>query len=375
MERMRARVGGGHVPHAWLLVGPAGAGKRSAALAIAAALECSEEPYVGCGRCSACARVARRRFPDVQHIVPEGPLIPVDVIRENVLPEAARSTFEGRYKVFVIEEADKMNEAAQSALLKTLEEPVPGVVFVLVTDHLEEILETVTSRCQVVHMEPLSEARVVDALVREGGSPEMARLAARVSQGNLGRARELAFDESIRARRLFWTGIPRRLASPVDALDAAAEVIDQVAEAVTERAADQKAEVAELADAIGDGRGTATLRNSLALRHKRELRRVEQEVLGEAFATLASFYRDVLAVRAGGGDAVTNLDLFDEIELWSRADVPARGLVAAVERCLAARASLVFNANHLLATEVVLLEAARLAPAPARVGVGAEANR
>ncbi|MDQ3646739.1 MAG: DNA polymerase III subunit delta' [Actinomycetota bacterium] len=368
----RQRVRAGSTSHAWLLAGPSGAGKMTAALAIAAALNCNEEPNIGCGECSRCLRVMRRRFPDVQHVVPEGPLIPVDLIRETVLPEAARSTFEGRYKVFIIEEADKMNEAAQNALLKTLEEPVPGTVFILITDQLDEVLETIQSRCQVVYLDPIPEATVAESLQREGAAEEVAQVAARIAQGDLGRARALAFEDHVAERRRFWTGIPRRLTSSIDALDLAAEVIDQVAHAVKAREAEQKTEITDLSDAIGEGRGTAAARNALALRHKRELRRVEQEVLGEALETAASFYRDVVAVRSRGADALSNLDMYEEIETWSRSSVADVALLQAVERCLAARSSLVFNANQLLAVEAALLEAARLVPPPARVGVEAD---
>src|SRR5687767_15984864 len=113
LEGLARQISLGEVPHAWLLLGPSGSGKRAAAKAIAAALNCSEQPGVGCGTCTTCARIVRGRHPDVHQIAPEGPLIPVDVIREIVVPEASRSPFEGRRKVFIIEESDRMNEPAQ----------------------------------------------------------------------------------------------------------------------------------------------------------------------------------------------------------------------------------------------------------------------
>ena len=111
------QVAAGEIAHAWLLLGPAGSGKRTTAVAIAASLNCSVEPGVGCGQCSSCGRIQRGRHPDVHHVVPEGPIIPVDIIREIIIPEASRSPFEGRFKMFIIEEADRMNESAQNALL------------------------------------------------------------------------------------------------------------------------------------------------------------------------------------------------------------------------------------------------------------------
>jgi DNA polymerase-3 subunit delta' len=365
---LAAQVRKGDVSHAWLFAGPSGSGKRPAATAMAAALNCSVEPDVGCGRCSSCLRIARHRHPDVHHVVPEGPLIPVSTIRESVIPEAYRSPFEGRRKVFVIEEADRMNPEAQNALLKTLEEPQADTVFVLISDREDELLETVRSRCRRIQLEPVPEARMVEVLEAEGAGPGEALLAARLSDGDIERARAFAFDEGTRARRKLWLSIPRRLASPVDALDAATEITAEGKEAVKARERAQKAEVEELADAMGEGRGTATVRNALLKRHKRELRRLEEEVLGESLYALASFYRDVLALRSHGSEAVANTDALDELQHWADAGVSDPALVCAIERCIDTRSALTTNANATLALEAALVEVATLVPPSARVG-------
>ena len=363
-ERLRRLLAAEEVAHAWLLLGPAGSGKSAVALAMAAALNCPVEPAVGCGECSSCVRILRRRHPDVHHIAPEGPLIPVDVIRELVIPEASRSPFEGVRKVFVLEESDRMNDPAQNALLKTLEEPQPDTVFILISDQEEDLLETVRSRCRILRMEPVPEPRIVEVLQQDGVPETRARLAARLSEGDLGRARSMGLDEAVQKRRERWLSIPSRLLSPVDALDAAAEIIGEARESVVAREAVQKTEVIELAEAMGEGRGTATARTALAKRHRRELRRLEEEVLGEALATLASFYRDVLVLRSGGNDAVVNLDLVGEIESWAETtEITGPNLLAAAERFVQARASLARNANQTLAIESTLLEVAGLIPA------------
>ena len=183
------QVAAGEIAHAWLLLGPAGSGKHTTAVAIAASLNCSVEPGVGCGECSSCARIQRGRHPDVHHVIPEGPIIPVDIIREIIIPEASRSPFEGRFKVFIIEEADRMNESAQNALLKTLEEPQPDTVFVLVSDNEEEVLDTIRSRCRIVRLEPVSEGRIVQLLVEAGVPDDRALLAALVRRGFRARSR------------------------------------------------------------------------------------------------------------------------------------------------------------------------------------------
>jgi DNA polymerase III subunit delta' len=361
------QVASGEIAHAWLLLGPAGSGKRPTSVAMAAAIQCREEPGVGCGKCSTCLRILRHRHPDVHHIVPEGPLIPVDVIREQVIPEAARSPFEATMKVFIIEEAERMNPAAQNALLKTLEEPPGDTVFILISDREEELLETISSRCRVVRLEPVPEQRIVELLVRQGITEEAALIAARVSDGDLERALAVATDDITGKRRRLWLQIPHRLSSPVDALDAAVEVLEEAKLGVHDLEFHQKAEAQELADILGERRGTAAARNALAKKHKRELKRREEELLGEALQTIASFYRDVLALRAGGVEAVSNIDMFDELEAWARSDVTDRALLRATERCLETRATFVSNANPTLAMEATLVEIGHLVPATARV--------
>lgn len=356
VEGLAAQLASEEVAHSWLLVGPSGSGKRAAALAMAAALNCEEEPGVGCGTCSTCARIMRRRHPDVHHIVPEGPLIPVDVVREVVLPEASRSPFEGRTKVFVIEEADRMNDPAQNAILKTLEEPHPDTVFILVSHFEQEVLETIRSRCRIVHLEPVSEARIVELLEEDGAPDEVALLAARLAEGDFDRARALAEDPAVFERRQKWISLPNRLRTPTDALDAASEVLDEVKAALKDREHVQKLETQELAEAMGEGRGTAHARNTLATRHKREIRRLEEDLYGEALASLASFYRDVLALRSGGDEAITNIDLLDELRTWAGAPVTDSALVGAIERCLKTRGTFKMNANATLAIESTLLD-------------------
>src|SRR5688572_21448701 len=280
-EGLARQMASEETAHSWLLLGPRGAGKRVAAMAMAAAANCPEEPGVGCGQCSSCERIMRRRHPDVHHIVPEGPLIPVDQIRDMVIPEASRSPFEGRSKVFIIEEAERMNDAAQNSLLKTLEEPQADTMFILVSDREDEVLETITSRCRVVRLAPISLDGVVEMLVGRGVAEADARTAARISDGDPERALQLIEEPAVSERRRLWATMPARLTGPVAALDVATEILEQSKIAMKDREQQQKVEIAELAEAMGEGRGTAGARNALATRHKREARRAEEEVLGE----------------------------------------------------------------------------------------------
>ena len=353
------------VPHAWLLLGPTGSGKRATALAMAAAFNCPRLPGVGCGSCSTCSRIIAGRHPDVHLIAPEGQNISVDVIRTGVIPEAARSPFEGRRKIFVIEEAERMHPAAQNALLKTLEEPPEDTVIILVCDQEDELLETVRSRCRVLHFQRVSSDAILEVLSSEGADPQLSRLAGRIADGDINRARSFALEPEAQERHRSFARVPGRLTSSLEALDAAAEIVAEAAEAVKGRSESQKQEVADLAVALGEGRGTAAARASLAKRHKRELRRLETEILNEALWTIASWYRDVLAVRRGAPDAIANLDLMDAVARWAGAAEPDdRALLAAMHRCAVTPGALARNANPSLAIEATLVELAAMAPPP-----------
>jgi len=361
---LERQVSTGDIAHSWLLLGPRGAGKTSASLAMAASVNCPVAPAVGCGECSSCLRILRRRHPDVHHVSAEGAFILVDQIRESVIAIASRSPFEGRRKVFIVEEADRMNPSAQNALLKTLEEPFEDTLIILLSAREEELLDTIKSRCRMVHLQRVAEEQIATMLEREGTSPEKALLAARVCEGDFQRALVLVSSPSAWDRRSLWLSIPRRLVSAVDALDAAAEIVAEARTAAKEREGEQKAEVTELAEAMGEGRGTGSVRTALAKRHRRELRRTEETVLSDALDVLGSFYRDALALRAGG-EAVANLDRLDELRTWADSPTSDSAFVGAIEACVAARSALFKNANVALTIENALLELARRVPAAA----------
>jgi DNA polymerase-3 subunit delta' len=301
---LRSAVESGSPGHAWLFAGPEGVGRRPAALAFAAALNCDAS---GCGTCRSCRKVLRGVHPDVHHVAPEGQQILVDQIRgsatdRGVIPEASRSPVEGRTKVFVIEDAAQMNLHAANALLKVLEEPPPGATFVLVTADPEALPETVVSRCRRVDFTPLAPEAVRRILVEHHRlSPEEAAWAARVG-GSLPRALRLAFDPDARARRAAHRSLPMRLAAGdlAEAVRAAEEVRAEAEAAAAAVRAEHERALAELAEATGEGRGSAAGRRRLAERQRREARRAETDAYLHALDDLAAAYRDRLVAGAGG---------------------------------------------------------------------------
>lgn len=165
----------GTLPPSLIFSGPAGAGKRRAALATAEAINCLSprgegESYDSCGRCAACVRISRDAHPDVAVVEPgDSGSIKIDQVRE-VIDSAGYRPFEGRRRVVIINDADAMAPSPQNALLKILEEPPPSSVFILVTARPDMLLPTVQSRCQRLRFQlagqPTSDAEATEVARR-----------------------------------------------------------------------------------------------------------------------------------------------------------------------------------------------------------------
>jgi DNA polymerase III subunit delta' len=300
-------VAGGRVTHAWLFTGPPGIGKLHTARVFAAALNC---PAGGDGTCDSCRRILRGVHPDVHLIVPEGDNLLVEDVRA-VREEAFRTHYEAPTAVFILDEADRLTEAAANALLKVLEEPPPGVVFVLVARSAEALVDTVPSRARTLPFVSLSLAELTTALGHDLRlDRDQTTWAAAASHGRLARARALLTDEAARTRRSSVLDLTERLATgrPSEALAAAATVVaiaDEVAAAARFR---QEREQAEFEEALGTGRGAGALRKRLETRHRRELRRTRFDALRDSVADLLGAYRDMALLAApsdaGGGSGV-----------------------------------------------------------------------
>ncbi len=224
---LTAALQSGRVPHALLFHGPQGVGKHAAALAMAQALVCREDP-VGCSTCTQCRRAARLIHPDVTAIFPApksmndsderaildqwatdpyrrtdpwpAATISIERIRAIRLGSSMRS-FEGGARVTLIADADRMRPEAANALLKILEEPPGNSYFILITDRPNALLPTILSRCQQVRFSPLPEAVIASGLVSRRDLAETeAENVARLACGSFRRALEL-LDEDIGARR------------------------------------------------------------------------------------------------------------------------------------------------------------------------------
>ncbi|MGZ4126606.1 MAG: DNA polymerase III subunit delta' [Actinomycetota bacterium] len=351
---LRDAVASGVAGHAYVFVGPQGVGRELAALALAASLNC---PDGGCGVCDVCARILRRSYPDVYTIAPQGAQILVDQVRA-VRENAHLSPYEGRVKVFIFEDAHRLNPAASNALLKVLEEPPGDVVFVLVTSSPEDLLPTVVSRCRRVDFFPLGPAEIARVLIEQHDTdPRMAAWAARTG-GDLSTALRFVKDPEAPERRHGHLDIPGRLVrnGPSEAVRIAAEIADEAAAAVAALAKRHAEEMTRYLDAFGDSRATGPARKRMEERHKRESRRVETEVFDSALRDVASFYRDVLLAGAGVPDeALINVEMVERLRRAAEVADP-RWLVGALESIEEARRALQRNVQAVLALEAVFME-------------------
>lgn len=343
--------------HSWLITGPPGSGRTLAAWAFAAALEC---PDAGCGHCRSCQAVAAGTHPDVLRVAPEGLSLGVGEARALV-SQVAAAPVSGPRRVICVEEADRLTEGAAAALLKPLEEPPEGVVFLLCAPSPLDLPVTIRSRCRALALrEPASDdvARLLEA---EGVDPAMAAFAARAAGGHVGRARHLATDESARTRRAEVLALPTRLRSVAAAWTAAADLLEAVTrEAGLAAAARDKAETARARTALGAPaggrapRGTAGALKELERTQRSRATRTQRDALDLALVDLAGLYRDVLVRQLGTGLAPVHPDQASTVDALAARGGPAATL-SRLEAVLATREAVAGNVAPLLALEVLAL--------------------
>jgi len=341
--------------HAWLLTGPPGCGRSTAARAFAAALQC---PDHGCGTCRECRTALGGSHADVRIVATEGLSIKVEDTRALVLEAGLRPSV-GTWRVIVIEDADRLTERAADALLKALEEPTPRTVWILCAPSLEDVIVTIRSRCRHVRLRTPPVAAVADLLTRRDGIPEtMALYAARAAQCHVGMARRLARDEGARNRRHEVVGLPLRIRSVGDAVGAAADlagIADD--EAGSSAAARDAAERTRLLETMGADPAARTqpphVRSQLAALEKEQKARATRfgrDVVDRALVDLLSMYRDALLVRTGSSSALVNADNAEQVGALAAA-LPAERLLQCMDAIGEARERINLNVPPLLALE------------------------
>ncbi len=277
--------------HAYLLVGPAGAGANALSSAFAAALLC---PDGGCGACRSCRLALDGTHPDVHVFERQGASLSV-ADAQAVIAAASRSPMEGARKILVLTDFHLVTQAAPT-LLKTIEEPPESTIFVILADLVTPELATIASRCVEVEVRPLPTALIASQLEAAGAEPDRAAAVAEAAAGDLDRAIRLLADDGLAGRRAAWASVPFRLDDTgATAVVIAEELLDLVARSGTALESIHVAERAALDErlAVSGERGGG--RRQLEAAQRRQVRRHRTDELRAGLAVLASSYRDALA--------------------------------------------------------------------------------
>lgn len=346
--------------HAWLITGPPGSGRSVAATAFAAALQCTGEP-VGCGQCPGCRTTLAKTNADVVFVATETSIITVDTAR-SLVQQAQSSPSQGKWRVLVVEDADRLGESGANALLKAIEEPPAHTVWLLCAPSPEDMIATIRSRCRHLGLRIPRAGAVADLLVDEGvADPETALEAARAAQSHIGLARALARDPQMRQRRREIITAPARVRSVGEAVIAAGRLLEtaraQADAQVGERNAREKS---ELLRQLGMDEGERATKQSRALLRqleedqKRRAKRALTDALDRALVDLLAIYRDVLMVQLDSGQELINTDLSDLVHGIAADSSPAQTM-ARIDHIEQARRRLIANGNVLLVLEAMVV--------------------
>ena len=197
IEHLQSAIAMKKISHAYIFDGEKGSGKNFLADIFASALQCEAEDGRPCGACTSCKQSEGRNHPDIIRITHEKPnTISVDDIRQQLCGDIQIKPYKGPYKIYIVDEAEKLNVQAQNALLKTIEEPPAYAVILLLTTNAEKFLPTILSRCVTLHMKPTKDSQVRKYLMEQVKIPDyQADICVAFAQGNVGKAKRLALSE------------------------------------------------------------------------------------------------------------------------------------------------------------------------------------
>lgn len=347
-EFLRASVASGRVSHAYLFTGPAGSNKTAAAYAFAQAILCKDH---GCRTCDDCRRIERRKHPDVHFYTPEGAQgYLIEQIRE-IVSGVSLAPIRAKGKVYILDRVDLLGVSAANAFLKTLEEPVEGVTFILLGRTREAVLPTIVSRCQVVPFRHIPAREAAGILSQKTGvTPEQARIAIEACNGSITRA--MTFAKSAE-RAEFRTRIMEVLSNlPLsderDVLEYAAELIERAKAPLDNVRTQQSEELAESADFL-----TKTALKQIELRHKRALSMATRESLNQTTSIIRSWLRDVLMIASGTPDLIVNIDQREVLQRVAQKVTPA-SIMSALREAYKTDETLSYNVSSETCLDVLL---------------------
>jgi len=306
-----------NIHHAWLFTGPPGSGRSQIALAFAAALLCSEG---GCSSCSSCEMIRVGNHPDVLVLNTERVQISIDEVNEFI-EKSIHMPAIGKYRIMVVEDADRMSERTSNVLLKSLEEPPKGTIWMLCAPSEADLIPTIRSRVRRIQLKVPTVEAVAQLLVDKYGIGfELAQQSAAQAQSHVGMARRLASNSGARDRRkqalqavLGITDIP----SAIKAAENLAKLAESDGAQLTGEQDDfERQELMTRLGVTEDSKLNASSRSQLKKleeSQKRRATRSKRDGLDRILVDLMGLYRDVLTVQLGAGEALINVDLVAEV--------------------------------------------------------------
>lgn len=301
------------VHHAWLLTGPPGSGRSNLAHAFAKALLCAEG---GCGACHTCQLAAAGTHPDITVLATDKIVISIDEVRKMVADSQFGGSM-GKFRIMIIEDADRMAERSSNVLLKALEEPPAGTIWLLCAPSEADMLPTIRSRVRRVGLKVPSVSEVARLLTeRDGIDAKLAMQVAAEAQSHIGMARRLATSHEARSRRRESLLAALHINNVTAAVNASAqwlEVAKKDADALTEER--DAAEKIELLKSLGVAEGDSVPPNlrvdlkNLEESQKRRAARSLRDGLDRILVDLLALYRDILTIQLGAKAPLVNEDL------------------------------------------------------------------
>ena len=353
----RAASPEGSLAQAWLITGPPGSGRSTAARAFAATLQC--ETGTGCGQCRACRTTAAGTHPDVTVVATDKLSIAKEEVRALVMT-AQRAPATGRHRVVIVEDADRMTAGTFNVLLKSIEEPPPSTVWMLCAPSAEDLAPTIRSRCRLVTLSVPSSEVVAELLRRRDGiDGPLADRAARAAQGHIGLALRYATQEGALAAREESARTLLGLRGTGAAVLAAQALVDRATAEAKEHsdlvAAEEKDRFLHSAG-IEDGKVPPSLRSQVRQLEedaKRRQTRLVRDVLDRYLLDAHSVLRDVLSRQLGTGAELVNIEVSAEIE-QAASEGTGRITLGLLEAVQEARERISGNVPPLLAIEALL---------------------
>lgn len=361
-----ATTGEAGMTHAWLITGPPGSGRSNLAFAFAAALL-----SIGGDEAAVQAQVDARSHPDLTVLRTDNVVIRIDDVR-GILASSQFAPSVARYRVMVVEDADRMAERTSNVLLKALEEPPPRTVWILCAPSEADLLPTIRSRVRVVRLTTPSVDEVAQLLVRRDGIAEHdAHRAAREAQSHIGMARRLATNDEARERRRETLELALGVRSVADAVLAAAHLHELAkadgAAVSEERDVHEREQFLRSLGVEPGGTVPAGLRGQLKTLEDDQKRRATRSLrdgIDRILVDLQSLYRDVLLLQLGVEVELVNVAIHDRLtDAAAAADAPAT--LAMLEAISTAQRRIEGNVAPLLALEAMLVAATRTRQATA----------